>query len=741
MTSPCSSHETLVADCMALNLLRMEIRYEHDVVLARQRARQVSAALKFDSQDQTRIATAVSEIARNAFQYAGGGIVEFRIDQSPDPALTVSIRDKGPGIRNTREIMNGKYVSQTGMGLGLLGAKRLMDAFDIETEAGMGTNVTISKLVPTRAMAISSRDLDKLLEQIETRSPQNPYEELQQQNKELLRALDDVKAREAELAQLNRELDETNRGVVALYAELDDKADFLQRASELKSHFLSNMSHEFRTPLNSILALSQILLDRLDGDLSPEQEKQVRFMRTSAQNLLDLVNDLLDLAKVEAGKVTIRPTEFGVNSMFAALRGMLRPLLSSSSSVKLVFEDPEEDVQIYSDEAKVSQILRNFISNALKFTERGEVRVSVSHNPNNTVRFSVADTGIGIAEEDRERIFQEWTQVEGKLQKAAKGSGLGLPLSRKLAQLLGGNVFVESEVGIGSTFTAIIPLNFKGETEVVQVPEVKRELDSTKLPVLVVEDNREALFVYEKYLRGSPFQVVPARNIKEATSALRSFRPMAVVLDVLLEGEHSWDLLRDLKRDPATREIPVYVVTVVDNQQKALALGADGFQAKPLDRIWLLDQLNRVRGEQPIPRVLIIDDDETSRYLVRTVLANSRCQIREAGGGVEGIRLAREYEPDIVILDLSMPDLNGYEVFEALSRDPRTRKIQVIVHTSKTLGDGEYSQLSGVVDVIPKSIMTSRETAVAKFAEVFRKAGVQSAFLPGSEHVAVENRV
>jgi signal transduction histidine kinase/CheY-like chemotaxis protein len=727
-----------VVDAMALNLLRMEIRYEHDVVLARQRARQISAALKFDSQDQTRIATAVSEVARNAFQYAGGGIVEFQIDRSSDPALTISIRDKGQGITNLNEILNGKYVSQTGMGLGLLGAKRLMDAFHIETVPGKGTAVSFSKMLPAKSLTISAKDMDGLLASIEARRPQNPYEELQQQNKELLRALDDVRAREAELAQLNRELDETNRGVVALYAELDDKADFLQRASELKSHFLSNMSHEFRTPLNSILALSQILLDRLDGGLSAEQEKQVRFMRTSAQNLLDLVNDLLDLAKVEAGKVTIRPTAFGVNSMFAALRGMLRPLLSSNSSVKLVFDDPEEDIQIYSDEAKVSQILRNFISNALKFTERGEVRVSVSSAADNKVVFSVADTGVGIAEEDQERIFQEWTQLEGKLQKAAKGSGLGLPLSRKLAQLLGGNVYLESKVGVGSTFTAVIPLNFKGETEVVQVPEVKRELDTTKLPVLVVEDNREALFVYEKYLKGSPFQVVPARNIKEANSALRSFRPIAIVLDVLLEGEHSWDLLRDLKRDPATRDIPVYVVTVVDNRQKALALGADGFQAKPLDRIWLLNQLNQVRSDRPMPRVLIIDDDETSRYLVRTVFANSGCQMWEAGGGIEGVRLAQEYGPDIVILDLSMPDLNGYEVLEALSRHPQTSKIGVIIHTSKTLGDREFSQLTGALDVIPKNVMTSRETAIAKFAEAFRKAGVESGLL--ANHVTVENR-
>lgn len=724
---------------MALNLLRMDIRYEHDVVLARQRARQVAAALKFDTQDQTRIATAVSEIVRNAFQYGGGGLVEFQIDKAAEPRLSVSVVDKGKGIGNLREILDGKYVSQTGMGLGLLGAKRLMDFFHVETAAGKGTTITLGKLLPSKYPSFAKKDLDSLLSKLETRAPQSPYEELQQQNKELLNTLDELRARQAELAQLNQELDETNRGVVALYAELDDKADFLQRASELKSHFLSNMSHEFRTPLNSILALGQILIDRLDGDLSSEQEKQVRFMRNSAQNLLDLVNDLLDLAKVEAGKVTIRPGTFSVNELFAALRGMLRPLLVQNSSVKLVFDDLEDDIQVFSDEAKVSQILRNFISNALKFTERGEVRVSVSQEPDNSLQFSVMDTGIGIAQEDQERIFQEWTQLEGRLQKAAKGSGLGLPLSRKLAQLLGGNVYVKSRVGLGSTFTAVIPMTFKGETDVVYVPEVKRELDANRVPVLVVEDNREALFIYEKYLKGSRFQVVPARNIVEAKTSLKAFRPVAIILDVLLEGEHSWDLLRDLKQDSATHDIPIYVVTVVDNRQKALALGADGFQAKPIDRIWLLDQLNMIAAGKVHPRVLIIDDDETSRYLVRTVLANTGCEMWEAEGGIEGVRLAKEYEPDIVILDLAMPDLNGFEVLRELNRDPHTSGSRVIVHTSKTLGEQDYSRFGQALEVIPKDVMKSRDKAIAQFTEAFRKAGVNLSLLAKDHSMAVNH--
>ena len=721
---------------MNLNLLRMEIRREHDVVLARQRGRQVAAALKFDPQDQTRIATALSEIARNAFEYAGGGMVEFQVQRTP-PALQISVSDKGRGIPNVSEILGGKYVSPTGMGLGLIGAKRLMDFFRIDTSS-KGTTVILGKNLSLRSAEMSKKDLDSLLSKIEVQGPQNAYEELQQQNQELLRALDELRARQLELAQLNRELDETNRGVVALYAELDDRADFLQRASELKSHFLSNMSHEFRTPLNSISALSQILLDRLDGELSGEQEKQVRFIKGSAQDLTDLVNDLLDLAKVEAGKVTIRPANFDVNTLFAALRGMLRPLLAQNSSVKLVFDDPDENIQIYSDEGKVSQILRNFISNALKFTERGEVRVSVSRGTDNSISFSVADTGIGIYESDIERIFQEWTQIDGKLQKVAKGSGLGLPLSRKLAQLLGGNVQVKSHVGIGSTFTVIIPMSFAGQTEVVYVPDVKRELDADKLPVLVVEDNREALFIYEKYLKGSRFQVVPASSIAEARAALRSFHPHAVLLDVLLQGEHSWDLLRDLKEDSATHDIPVYVVTVVDNRDKALSLGADGFSSKPVDRVWLLNQLESLLAPQRRPRVLIIDDDSTARYLIRSLLASTECELFEATGGAEGLRMALEYKPALVVLDLAMDGFDGFEVLEALRGDDATSGIPVVVHTSKSLDPDEYARLSSAVDIIPKSIMGTRDLAVSRFSQALEKAGLTYVARTSNQTTAVE---
>jgi signal transduction histidine kinase/response regulator RpfG family c-di-GMP phosphodiesterase len=676
---------------MNQTLITVAIKYERDVVLARQRAHQIAEVVGFDRGDQVRIATAVSEIARNAFRYAKDGKVEYIIEHGDPPRLAVRISDHGPGIERLKDVMDGSYVSNTGMGLGIIGARRLMDDFAIESSPS-GTIVTLRKYLP-QTVTLNDKKLRDVLSKLARRAPQDPFEEIQRQNQEVLSTLEEVQQHREALTQLNRELEDTNRGVLALYAELDERADYLHKASELKTQFLSNMTHEFRTPLNSIISLARILLDRIDGELTVEQAKQVTFIERAANDLSELVDDLLDLAKVEAGKVVIRPGEFHARDLFGALRGMLRPLLAHNSSVTLVFEDPPVEALLNTDESKVSQILRNLISNALKYTERGEVRVE-SKVLGSEAQFTVSDTGIGIADGDQGRIFEEFTQVEGEHQSGKRGTGLGLPLSRKLAELLGGSLTVESKLGKGSYFTLTIPMHYRGAGEVEAVRDVP-VIDPGRLPVLVVEDNIETLLTYEKFLQGTNFQSVPARTIKKARQALERFRPVAIILDILLTHESTWAFLSEFKRNPDTKDIPVFVITMVENQTKAMNLGATAFSQKPVERQWLIDQLEKAIAKPEAQRALIIDDDPPSRYVLSTVLRRLAIQALEAENAVEGLRIASEMKPSIIFLDLKMPVMDGFETIEVLKQKPETRDIPVIVHTSKSITSGDRRKLEG----------------------------------------------
>jgi signal transduction histidine kinase/FixJ family two-component response regulator len=576
-------------------ILTITIKYEHDVVAARRRARQIAKLLEFDSQDQSRIATSVSEIARNAFNYAGGGAVEFYIDrEDAQQALLIEVKDQGPGIAELESVLQGQYRSSTGMGLGITGARRLMDECEIRSSPGSGTVVLMKKNLPKKAPTVTTERLGEITEQLAREIPQSPLEEIQQQNAELLRLLDELRRRQDDLERLNRELEDTNLGVIALYSELDEKASAIRRADEMKTSFLSNMSHEFRTPLNSIIALSQLLLSRSDGDLTDEQEKQVGFIRKGAASLLEMVGDLLDMAKIEAGMVEVHPSEFTVENLFSALRGVFRPMLASKP-VDLIFEDPGKITALETDEGKVAQILRNFISNALKFTERGEVRVRAARaGGGGYITFYVADTGIGIPAADQDRIFEEFTQVENPLQRHVKGTGLGLPLCRRLARLLGGDVAVESEIGVGSTFSTTIPA---------------------------------------RYSAGERKVAAPAK-------------------DERLETAH------------------------------------------------------------PESRVLLIDDDESARYLIKKLLGRSLWMVHEAASGEEGVRMAHEEPPNLILLDIKMPGLNGFETLSLLKSDPATRDTPVIIVTSQTLTSGEQEDLMARAQAILSKEGLSQEGLV-----------------------------
>lgn len=717
---------------MSRSIVTVALRHEDDVVTARQRARQIAHLLGFDSQDQTRIATAVSEIARNAFRYAKDGLVEFLLEGHTAPqVMLIRVTDKGAGIRDLHQILDGHYQSQTGMGMGLIGAKRLMDQLDVKTEPQKGTMVLMKKVVPRRAPLVGSKELATLVDELIKGPAQNAQDELRQQNQELLRILEELRVRQQELLHANQELEDTNRGVVALYAELDEKADHLRGADQMKTRFLSNMSHEFRTPASSILALSSLLLERSDGDLTSEQEKQVRFIRKAAESLLELVNDLLDIAKIEAGKVEIRPVEFDMKTMFSALRGMLKPLLATSS-VNLVFDECDHLPILFTDEGKVSQILRNFISNALKFTERGEIRITASvDEARQTVTIAVTDTGIGIKHEDQARIFEEFTQLDNPLQRRVKGTGLGLPLCKKLAVLLGGDVSVESQVGLGSVFRLTIPHQVHAADDDSLLPLIPGDvrLDTSRMPVLIVEDHPETRLLYEKFLRNTPYQTLATGGLRGARHVLRQVRPAAIILDIMLRGEDSWQWLAQMKGDEATRDIPIVLVTTVEDRNKGLVLGADAYHVKPVEQSGLMAILDRlVRRSAPIdpqsdrqrlPLILIIDDEESFRYILKKCLADVPCVIVEAEDGAAGIRITRDARPDLIFLDLSMPGRSGWQFMQDLAESEMLAQIPVVVVTAQALSVDDRCHLDRSVHAVLLKSELSESTVQRVIGEVF----------------------
>jgi signal transduction histidine kinase/CheY-like chemotaxis protein len=706
---------------MSAPILTIALRTERDVVQARQRARELASLLGFDNQDQIRLATATSEMARNAFRYAKHGKVTFSVGSDPPQHLEVSISDSGPGIRNLEEIMEGRYRSDTGLGMGILGTKRLMDHFSITSQPS-GTGVEMSKRLPRSTRLLTASSIREISQALNAHEPENPYGEIERQNQELLKTLQELRSRQDELMLLNRELEDTNRGVVALYAELDERADYLRRASELKTKFLSNVSHEFRTPLNSIISLARLLMQRMDGDLSGEQEKQVRYIESSARDLQEMVNDLLDLAKAEAGKIKIRTKEFEVHELFSALKGMLKPLLADNLSVDLVFEDTHSLPPLRTDEGKVSQILRNLISNALKFTPNGKVTVCARDMENGSVLFEVEDSGIGIAPEHQESIFREFSQVDNPLQERHRGTGLGLPLCRNLAMLLGGRVWLESEMGVGSKFFVEIPVAYKGESlpaedaAAVPAPEFHRS------PILFVESDSDQASQLESHLRHTEYQAIITAEVIQADLWIARHTPSTVVVNARADGGRSWEFLRRLREQhPA---LQLLVTGDPADSQRAIAEGASAFVPAPLTREILLRELRQRTAQAEPRRLLIVDDNEVSRYIVSELLDRPWLTITEAGNGREALRLIATERPDAVILDLLMPDMSGIEVLRQLRQDPPTQTLPVLIYTSKTLTDAEKTQLeeSGT-SVVRKEDVSSRLSA-RPFLDWLAKAGL-----------------
>ena len=492
-----------------------------------------------------------------------------------------------------------------------------------------------------------------------------------------------------------------------LYRQLERQSTALEVASRHKSEFLASMSHELRTPLNAIIGFSEVLLERMFGELNERQDDYLRDIWSSGKHLLELLNDILDLSKIEAGQMVLNHSEFAVRESLEYCLSMVRERALKQRILLSLEVDPEVGL-LDADRLRFRQVVLNLLSNAVKFTpDGGRVDIRASIRDRDLV-VEVVDTGPGVAAEDRQRIFDSFQQG-ARHPGQTEGTGLGLTLSKRILELHGGRIWVESEAGQGSTFGFALPAG-SGEPALTSVPQVgldsglPAELTPGPGPtVVVVEDDRRSFDLLRVYLEAAGARVVSARDGEEGLDTVRSLSPAGVVLDILLPGIDGWEVLARLKADPGTAAIPVIVVSMLDERGRGFALGAAEYLVKPVGKDQLMAALYRAAAmPERKHTVVAIDDDPLAIELVRASLEPEGWTVLGAATGQEGLALIRERQPSAVLLDLLMPGMDGFEVVEALRADPDTKTVPVVILTSKSMTQQDKERLQGRITYVAR---------------------------------------
>jgi signal transduction histidine kinase/DNA-binding response OmpR family regulator/CHASE3 domain sensor protein len=598
----------------------------------------------------------------------------------------------------------------------------------------------------SEAVAIAVRsaayrgELQNLLEETQRQAEelQTQSEELRVSNEELEEQSRALKESQARLEQQQVELEQTNAQLEEQAQQLETQRDDLERvnisvelkareleqASQYKSDFLANMSHELRTPLNSSLILAKLLADNPEENLTAEQVKYARTIQSSGNDLLNLINDILDLSKIEAGHVEIRPETVAVERLVGNLRQVFQPLAEDKHLAFAVEVAPAVARTIETDPQRLEQVLKNLLSNAIKFTESGRVTLSIQPGDDGTVSFAVTDTGIGIAREQQQSIFEAFQQADGTISRKYGGTGLGLSISRQLVRLLGGSIIVNSEPGRGSTFTVKLPAGYDparvaprevatlvpashpappaaaSRTEVA--PAVRTIDDDRDAPasdgrriLLVIEDDNTFASIVRDLSREMGFQSIVAGTAEEALRLAKDYMPSAIVLDVGLPDQSGLAVLDRLKQDVRTRHIPIHVVSAGDHTESAYSLGAVGFANKPVTREQLVEVLQKLETKlaQRMHRVLVVEDDPVQREAVARLLGSGDVETVTASTAAECLALLEQQTFDCMVLDLSLPDASGYSLLETLSQEGAYSFPPVIVYTGRELSPVDEEKL------------------------------------------------
>lgn len=474
-------------------------------------------------------------------------------------------------------------------------------------------------------------------------------------------------------------------------------------ANRLKSEFLANMSHELRTPMNAIIGFTELVLSGAHGPLTERQEKSLERVLRNGKNLLALINDVLDISRIEAGKMQITEEDFRPLQTIQAVFSTLEPMATQKGLRVSLVDEGAPDV-VRGDESRVRQIVMNLVSNAIKFTPQGHVRVITRTEPDDRWSVRVEDTGIGIAREHLDLIFEEFRQVDSSSARQAGGSGLGLAISRNLARLMHGELQVESEVGKGSAFTVILPIHSGaggiGQETAGQPPRVSRPAGRF---VLAIDDDPDVLDLMTEKLAGSGYTVVTAKSGEDGLRLARELRPDVITLDIMMPRLDGWQVLRGLKESDETRNIPVIIVSILENKSLGFSLGAAEYLVKPVTRERLLDVLDRLA----LPgggTILVVDDSADDRQLVREALLSAGHSVAEAANGLEALAYVEREMPRLVVLDLMMPGMDGFEVLVRLRDRPQTRNLPIVVFTAMDLSREELERLeAGTQKVLRKS--------------------------------------
>ena len=551
-------------------------------------------------------------------------------------------------------------------------------------------------------------------------------EELEEQGRALRESQANLEVQQAELEQINSQLeeqtqllenqkDELARAQVVLTARSDE----LQRANEYKSEFLANMSHELRTPLNSTLILAKLLADNKDRNLTATQVKFAQTITSAGNDLLALINDVLDLSRIESGKVQLAPESVSIS---ATVEGLVKTFQPSADQNRLRFSwsiEPGVPQQIETDAQRLGQILKNLLSNAFKFTEKGEVALRVFATDEDSISFAVRDTGVGIAPHQQEVIFEAFRQADGSIHRKFGGTGLGLSISRDLAALLGGAVAVQSQLGAGSVFTLTLPREFRPGAPpqeiraqaaiAARVPQIAAAEKPAPIPteddraaitpggrvILLVEDDPAFAMILRDLVHEMGFQCVAAASADDGLAAAGQYLPSAILLDVNLPDHSGLGVLDSLKRDPRTRHIPVHMISVSDYKREALELGAIGYALKPAKREELIEALRRLEAKflQSVRHVLIVEDDPRQRESIRQLLSTGDVQITAVASARDALTHLRTTTFDCMVVDFNLPDLSGYDLLEKMSQQEEVAFPPVIVYTGRALTREEEQRL------------------------------------------------